>query len=192
VTDDDPARDTTRGGGPASGDQRHADRSYGEVVVVGALAVLGAAAVVGAPGYGILVEGNRVGPGLVPLVAGILVAMLFGAAFVEAMRGARTMQGAGGQGPAVRDGHDIFGRTREQRVRQLWIVVGLLLVTLLLVPVIGFLLAFGLFTFVVSTAVEGRPLLQAILISLVAVAAVYAIFVEFLAVPLPGGSLGLG
>lgn len=180
MTDNEPDRDTTRGG------------SYREVVVVGALAVLGAAAAAAAPGYGILVEGNRVGPGLVPLVAGILVAMLFGAVFARALRRARTPQGAGSHGPAASDGLDIFGRTREQRERQLWTVMGLLLVALLLVPVVGFLPGFGLFTFVVSTAVEGRPLLQSILISLIAAAAVYAMFVEFLAVPLPGGLLGLG
>jgi putative tricarboxylic transport membrane protein len=158
----------------------------GEVVLWGLLAVLGAAAAAWAPHYRLRIEGDQVGPGLIPFVAGLLVALLCGAACVQAARRAH----AAGPPPAG-DDVDIFGRTRLQRVRMLWVVFGLLLATLLLVQAVGLLVAFGLFVLVVSTAIENRPLPASLLIAGLAVAVVYAIFVSFLGVPLPGGALGL-
>jgi hypothetical protein len=159
----------------------------GEVVLWGLLAVLGAAAAAWAPHYRLRIEGDQVGPGLIPFVAGLLVALLCGAATVQAAKRAHAAPPPAPTGDDV----DIFGRTRLQRVRMLWVVFGLLLATLLLVQAVGLLVAFGLFVLVVSTAIENRPLPASLLIAGLAVAVVYAIFVSFLGVPLPGGALGL-
>jgi hypothetical protein len=59
------------------------------------------------------------------------------------------------------------------------------------VPVLGFLISFGLLLFVCSYAVERQGLLPSVLVSVVSVAAVYGIFVAFLSVPLPTGALGI-
>ena len=69
---------------------------------------------------------------------------------------------------------------------------GALFVAVLLVPVLGFLVAFFGLSLFVSAVVERRPWLPSALIALVSVAAIYAIFVLFLRVPLPGGLLGVG
>lgn len=89
-------------------------------------------------------------------------------------------------------GVDIFGRTAAQRVRQLWTVVGALLLTVALVPIAGFPLSFGALVFFVSTVVERRPLLVASLVTALSLLAVHLVFVMFLGVPLPTGLLGVG
>jgi len=178
---------------PKASDVRRAARldvvvRNGEVAVYGVLTVLGAAAAVAAPSYGLEVEGNRVGPGLLPFVAGVLVAVLCGAALVQAARRVRTPEAA----VAPAEDVDVLGRDRAQRLVMLRMVFGLLLATLLLVQVLGLLLAFGLFVVAVSTVVERRPLWAAVAIAALAVAVLYGVFVEFLTVPLPRGPLGLG
>lgn len=83
----------------------------------------------------------------------------------------------------------MLGRTPEQRVRNLWVVFAAVTVTVLLVPVLGFLVAFGLLVLLIATVVEGRGLLSSAIIAAVAIAAAYGIFVGFLDVPLPQGLL---
>jgi hypothetical protein len=87
---------------------------------------------------------------------------------------------------------DIFGRTARQRSRQLAVVSIALIVTVLLVPVLGFLGAFLLLSVFISAVVEKRRWLPSVLISVIAVVLVYALFVGFLRVPLPGGLIGIG
>lgn len=89
------------------------------------------------------------------------------------------------------DGVDILGRTQRQRNRMLAIVLGLVVVTLALVQVVGFLLAFVLLLFVVAVFVEHRRVLPSALVAVAAGAVTYAIFVALLRVPLPQGLLGL-
>jgi putative tricarboxylic transport membrane protein len=57
--------------------------------------------------------------------------------------------------------------------------------------VLGFLLSFGLLLFVCSYAVERQGLLPSVLVSAASVAVIYGIFVSFLSVPLPAGTLGI-
>jgi putative tricarboxylic transport membrane protein len=161
----------------------------GEVVAYGVLALLGAAAVVTAFGYGVLVEGGRVGPGFVPLLAGASLAGLCGAVFV---RKAREACASDTLAEAPPTDVDIFGRTASTRVRILWTVFGLTLLTLLLVPYLGFLASFGLLVLAVSTLVERRRPVPSLAIAVCAVAVAHAVFGLFLHVPLPGGLLGIG
>lgn len=162
-----------------------------ELVTWAAIALFGAAFAVGGLGYGLTKEGGQVGPGLLPALSG---GLLMVTALVQVVR---TVRGTGAvpeqtDGGIVAAEDDLDGRTTQQRTRILWTVFGLTLVTLLLVSVLGFLAAFGLMVLVVSVAVERRPVIPALAISVLAVAVVYAIFVVFLRVPLPGGLFGIG
>jgi hypothetical protein len=96
-----------------------------------------------------------------------------------------------GAGPGV-DDIDIFGRTPQQRARQLLIVFVALVVAVLLVPVLGFLVSFFVLSLFISAVVERRRWIPSVIVSFLAVAAVYGLFVGFLEVPLPTGLLGIG
>jgi putative tricarboxylic transport membrane protein len=158
-----------------------------------ALATLGVAAVIIGAGYGVFDEGGRVGPGFMPVLAGSLMA-LFGLLDLGLSwrRGAATVDpGDAGQNAQCTEQRDVRGRTSRQRQQQLWVVFGLILLALLLVPALGFLISFGLLLFVCSCAVERQGLLPSLLVSVVSVAVIYGIFVTFLSVPLPTGALGI-
>jgi hypothetical protein len=168
-----------------------ADRTAGpraQAVAFGVLAALGAAVFGTSFGFGILGEEGRVGAGLLPMVTGLLLLLLSaGQLAARVLRAAPRGPDRGGeQGPGV----DATGRTEPQRVRRLWTVVAALPVTVLLVPLVGFLPALGLLVLFVSAVVERRPPLVALLVTAVAVAAGYGVFAEFLDVPLPTGAVG--
>jgi hypothetical protein len=96
-----------------------------------------------------------------------------------------------GTGPGP-DDVDIFGRTPQERGRQLVTVFAALVVACLLVPVLGFLVSFFVLSLFISAIVERRGWIPSLIVSFLAVAAVYGIFVGFLDVPLPTGLLGIG
>ncbi len=181
---------------------RRADR--GELVAYGVLVVLGGAVFVSAFSYDVFLEGSRIGPGFLPMLLGVLLVLLSGAALVSSLRSSRpepvsvleTLAGAddvpdetttaapvGEEDPGV----DVLGRTPRERVKQMRIVVAATFVTLLLVPYAGFLLAFGALVLFIATVVERRSWLSALAITGVAVAVVYGVFAVFLDVPLPTG-----
>jgi hypothetical protein len=98
---------------------------------------------------------------------------------------------ATGSGPGP-DDIDIFGRTPQERARQLVTVFVALVIAVLLVPLLGFLVSFFLLSVFISAVVERRRWLPSLIVSFLAVAAVYGVFVGFLDVPLPTGLLGIG
>jgi putative tricarboxylic transport membrane protein len=159
----------------------------GEVVTYGALTLLGVVAAVVGRGYGLLLPNGQIGPGMVPTVSGVLLAVLGAVLLVRAIREHRTAPPA----PIDRDSRDIFGRTEPERVRHLWVVFGLLLAAIFAVSILGFLVSFGAFVLVVSTWVERRRLLSSLAITVSAVVFIYLVFVVFLRVPLPQGLLGI-
>jgi putative tricarboxylic transport membrane protein len=154
------------------------------------LATLGVAAVIIGAGYGVFDESGRIGPGFMPVLAGGLMA-LFG--LLDLGLSWRPQAVTVTTEDAHQDAQctDVRGRTSRQRQQQLWVVFGLVLLALLLVPVLGFLISFGLLLFVCSCAVERQGVLPSLLVSVVSVAVIYGIFVTFLSVPLPTGALGI-
>lgn len=167
---------------------------------------LGLAAALTAAGYGVLGDDGRIGPGFLPAVAGTLMAVFAAVNLVTSRTRAGTtlesvvesqIPGLGSpetapKGPDVGPGDtDIYGRTQRQRDRMLWIVVGIVLSTVLLVPLLGFLIAFAALLLVIAVAVEKRKILPSILVSVVTLGVTYAIFVMFLRVPLPQGIFGI-
>jgi putative tricarboxylic transport membrane protein len=161
----------------------------GDVVASTVLTLLGVVAAAAGLGYGAFVDGGRVGPGYVPLFAGVLLAGLGAAMLVLAVRSVAGA-GTGGADPDAEPGADIFGRTHRQRMRILWSVLGLTLLAVVLVPYVGFLVAFGLLVLIVSVLVEGRRVLPSLAVTVATVAVTYGVFGLFLQIPLPVGLLG--
>lgn len=167
---------------------------------------LGISAVAMGAGYGVLDDDGRIGPGFLPAVAGALMAFF---AAVNVLTSGRKQTApldmvedriAGtdlGEAPQGMDGSangedlDIYGRTQRQRDRMLWTVIGIVLATVVLVPLLGFMLAFAAMLLVIAVVVERRKILPSVLVSVLTLAATYAIFVLFLRVPLPQGILGI-
>ena len=157
--------------------------------------------------YGWFNEGNRVGPGLVPAVTGALVALISGGLLIATLLRRAPSRSEGlaqiatattGDSALVEeeergeDDVDMFGRTPAQRVRQLWLVTGGLLVALYLIGFVGMLPALGLFCLFASIYVERRPWLPSVLVTAASLAVAYGVFVVFLEVPLPTGYLDFG
>jgi putative tricarboxylic transport membrane protein len=157
-----------------------------EAVAFGVLTLLGAAVFGTSFGFGILGDEGRVGPGLLPMVTGLLLLLLCGGQLLVRLRRLRRV----GEPREPDSGVDVFGRTESQRVRQLWTVVVATPIAVLLVPLLGFLPALGLLVLFIAAVVERRPPLVALAIAAVAVAAGYGVFMEFLDVPLPTGAVG--
>lgn len=171
----------------------------------GVIIALGLAAAVVGAGYGFLDGDGRIGPGFLPSIAGALMAVF---AAVNALTSGRKQSatlesvvegqipGLGQEeaSPEVTAGNndlDIYGRTQRQRDKMLWTVIGIMLATVLLVPLLGFMLAFAAMLVVVAVVVERRKILPSIAVSVITLAATYAVFVLFLRVPLPQGILGI-
>ncbi len=177
----------------------------GQVTAFALLIAAGGYLVVTSFGYGLRNEDDSVGPGLLPLVIGACMVVLAGYELVVQVGGGRTpprdaladlagdrpAEAEGGDGDRA-DGIDIFGRTEPERVHQLWTVAAAMLVAILLVPLCGFLGAFGALVLFISVWVERRPWPAAVAVTAVSVAVVHVVFVLLLSVPLPGGLLGLG
>ena len=166
---------------------------------------LGIAAAAMGAGYGVLGGDGRVGPGFLPTAAGALMAFF---AAVNMLTSGRKQPatldsvveeqipgidyGAASVDPGEDSGDlDIYGRTQRQRDRMLWTVIGIVLATVVLVPLLGFILAFAAMLLVIAVVVERRKILPSVMVSVLTLAATYAIFVLFLRVPLPQGILGI-
>ncbi len=112
-----------------------------------------------------------------------------------AVAGAAAGGGSASPGAAADDSDDdvdIYGRTAAARTRQLWTVFVALVVAVLLVPLLGFVGAFFVLSVFISAVVERRAWLPSIVVSFVAVVIVWAVFSQFLNVPLPAGLIGIG
>ncbi|MDQ3461707.1 MAG: tripartite tricarboxylate transporter TctB family protein [Actinomycetota bacterium] len=157
----------------------------GEIACFAVLFLAGLYAVVMGLGYGVTNDDGLVGGGMVPTGAGLVLTALGGYLLVTALRGEEAPRAERDETP------DIHGRTESQRVRHLWQVFGLLLVTILLVEPLGFITAFSAFLLVVATIIEKRSFLGSLLMVVIGAATVYVLFVQLLRVPLPTGPLGL-
>ncbi len=147
------------------------------------LMALGAAFSIGTlASYNVMGQGGRIGPGFMPFSAGLLL-ILFGAMVaVGALLGGRgTEDGAdavddeAGEPSSPGSRYTVAG------------VFGLTLVAILLIPVLGFLVSFGLLIFVLVKFVEGKSLLLAAGAGVGGVIFAWFVFVLFLQIPLPGG-----
>lgn len=177
-----------------------------EAVAYGFLTALGGYALLTAFDYPILTESGQVGPGLLPAVFSGLITVISAGLLLATLAGRRAKHDDGlaeiahsvtadvssGPDDQADEGLDIFGRTAGYRMRQLQMVTVALVVSLLLVPLVGLLVALGLFSLVASILVERRPWLSSVVITAVSLVSIYLVFAVFLEVPLPTGLLGFG
>jgi putative tricarboxylic transport membrane protein len=146
------------------------------------LMTLGIAFAAGGTSYGVFGEGGRIGPGFMPFAAGSLL-VLFGA-----MIGA---EGLFRREAEPRDGKEASeDENNGEQGRSVRIAFGLMLVTILLIPVLGFLVSFGLLILALVTFVEREGWTRGILLSVGSVALTWVTFVLLLEIPLPTGFLG--
>jgi putative tricarboxylic transport membrane protein len=161
-----------------------------EVAVPAVLALIGVAALIAGIGYGLTDDKGQVGTGFLPVVAGGALAVLAVAEVISSRR----RQAAEAPEDAT-DTHkpdiDIQGRTPGQRVRILATVLGVVILTVALVPVLGFLLSFAGLLFVITMAVERMGALKSAAVTVITIAVIWFVFAQFLSVPLPQGMLGL-
>ena len=150
------------------------------------LAALGVAFAIGGTRYGVFGEGSRIGPGFMPLVAGVLL-VVFGVIIgVQATlhRGRVPSHAAQNTQEGGVEGEEEAGASTVA------VAFGLMLVTVLLIPVLGFLLSFGLLILALVTFVEREGWVRGLLLSVGAIAVTWLTFVVFLEIPLPPGILG--
>lgn len=153
-----------------------------QVVLFASLALIGGGFAVTAPAYGVLLAESRIGPGFLPLVAGL------GLALFSVLLLAEQLRAPAPEGP--QPGTDDFGRSPQQRMRILRRVFVLLPVAVALVPLVGMVVAFGLLVLVISTWLEGRRPLPALALSAGSAAVIHGVFSVVLQVPLPTGVFG--
>lgn len=157
---------------------------------------LGTAAIIGGFGYDVISSTGRIGAGFLPVMAaGAMVTFAVANLLTSRFRpepatvGSSIEQERADAGPDT--DIDIYGRSQKQRTRMLWTVLGLLVATVLLIPVLGFILAFGLLLVVIAVLVEKKKVLPSLVVSVIALASTYALFVGVLRVPLPEGIFGI-
>lgn len=178
------------------------------------LTLLGVAVAVASAGYGLFGEGSRLAPGFTPFLTGTVLALLGAGIAARALRPtsppAHPDEPAGPQEPPdrvpsgpVADAPVSLGQVAHaeeggaapeasgRHTRMVTVVYALCAATILLTPLLGFLLAFGLLVLVLVVAVERRGLLPGAALAAGATAAAWLVFERFLAVPLPIGVLGI-
>lgn len=182
-----------------TGADRHQAAETATLAVLGALGV--GVALVGS-GYGVSVD-QRVGPGFLPLVAGIGLALMCATLLLGRLRGSAAAAGDSdvetpATSAAAAAAHGANGSpnapdeaSAEPRNHPAVLVFAGLIVTIVLVPLIGFLESFALLLMFVSVVVERRPVLPALGVTALAVAVIYLVFVQFLSVRLPMGLLAI-
>lgn len=155
----------------------------GTVLLVG----IGGAFAVGGAGYGIFGEGGRIGPGFMPFMTGILVAV-FGAMIGLGLfiRSRRTE----GDAPE-RYGMPGDGETETASEKTVAIVFAMTLVAILVTTFAGFLPAFGLLVFALVKFIEKGSIFAAAALGVGSAAGAWFVFVFFLQIPLPTGVFGL-
>lgn len=186
-----------------------------DYVATALLVALGAATAIGSLGYGLLAEDGRVGPGFMPFVAGVLLVLFGGLVGWETWRRGRKAPAATNpraptdsatgatSAPDGSGGRPAVGQERAAEVdeetgeegsgRTVAAVFGLTLVAILLTPVLGFLISFGLLVFALVRFVERESAILGAALGVGAAVALWLVFVVLLSIPLPEGVFeGLG
>jgi putative tricarboxylic transport membrane protein len=158
-----------------------------DLIGSGLLAAIGVAFAIGGTQHGVFGEGGRIGPGFMPFFAGSLLVVF------AAMIGVGALRHAPGSSRPESDVRDVpEGGEEAGSGRTVAFVFGLTLVAILLIPLLGFLISFGLLVFALVRFAEGESLLLAAAVSVGAVVVAWVVFVFFLQIPVPAGVFGLG
>jgi putative tricarboxylic transport membrane protein len=138
------------------------------------LLAFGLAAAVVSRSYDLRQANGDVGPGAVPLTAGLLIVLLSG---VNAGRSLRAMRVAGDQQAA--------NRTGVRELAKPFAVMGLMVAFVVALPVVGFPIASAGLVATLVIAVERRPVHVGLTLAVLAGAIQWIVFYQFLRLPLP-------
>jgi hypothetical protein len=159
---------------------------------------LGAAFAVGSTSYELFGQGGRIGPGVLPFGAGILLivfgGVVGGGALWRFVRSPEMIEEQEPKETEEDDKREQDAGAGEESSRTVAYLFGLMLVTILFVPILGFPLSFGLLVFTITTVIERESILLGLMLSIGGVVAMWLLFIQFLQVPLPQGlfELALG
>lgn len=158
-----------------------------DLIGAGLLMALGVAFAVGAASnFQLFGEGGRIGSGFMPFAAGVLL-VVFGA-----MIGGEALLGRRPEGTGQPEDESGGGTVEVGSRYTVAVVFGLTLAAVLLIPVLGFLVSFGLLVFALVAFVEEGGLLLGAGMGIGAAFLTWLVFVLFLGIPLPSGFLGIG
>lgn len=152
------------------------------IVAYGVLAVLGAAFFALSFQYDFLKAGDLVGPGLLPRVAGLMLALIGVGLILQEIFVGSTLAGDSGM---VLEGDDA-PLSRETAIK-LVSVFGLITVSLLLTPVLGLIPSLALLVFVLTVFIEKMSVVVSTIVTVSAAVVAYLLFVILLQFPLPMG-----
>jgi hypothetical protein len=158
-----------------------------DLIGSGLLAAIGVAFAIGGTQHGVLGEGGRIGPGFMPFFAGSMLVVF------AAMIGVGALRRVPASSEAESDVRDVpEGGEEAGSGRTVAFIFGLTFVAILLIPLLGFLISFGLLVVALVRFVEGESLLLATAVGVGAVIIAWVVFVFFLQIPVPAGIFGLG
>ncbi|MCI2266401.1 tripartite tricarboxylate transporter TctB family protein [Sediminivirga luteola] len=181
-------------------------RHRSDLIGTAVLGTVGTIAAVMGLGYGVFTEGNRVGPGFLPVVVGLFILVAAGLELGRILFAGRALsegsvmalvedveQEAAEQISETRreEQRDTFGRTAKQRNWAPLYIFAVLAAALLLVDLVGLVLSFALAVAFLIIVIERRPWWVGLLATAGAVAFIVVIFKALLGIPLPSGYLGL-
>lgn len=152
----------------------------GVLIAYGVVAVIGALFFALSFSYDFLKQGDLVGPGFLPRVAGAILAVLGILLVIQEVRVGSTLAGDSG----VAEDHQPMNRKTAMKIV---LVFGLITAALLLAPLLGLIPALYLLLLALTLGVERMPVVPSLIVCTVAAVVGYALFVLLLRVPIPMG-----
>lgn len=153
---------------------------WNEVFVGTPMILLGMGfAVWGGLQYDLIRDDGVLGPGFLPLASGIAMAV-FGCWGV-ASACLQHLEASRSEKPVATDSES----TDERSMTTVWVVFALMAIAIVLAPIIGFFLSFGLLVFALITFVERERVLHAVLLAVGASLLSWLVFHQLLHVAMP-------
>jgi putative tricarboxylic transport membrane protein len=180
-------------------------RLRGDLVLIVLLLVAGLGAIGGGIGYQVTVESGQVGPGFMPVVAGLLITVPAALQLIRTLRPATEItddesisptsaiaaEAAAVTDAATADGLDEFGRSDSERGRAVFLIFVLIGAAVLLTELVGLLISLGLMVFVLYTLVEKHAWWKGLIAGASTFLFGLIVFKTLLQVALPTGLLDL-
>lgn len=157
---------------------------WGEVIVAVSLILLGIGFAGWGEQYGLLTNEGVIGPGFIPVVAGLMLAAFAG---VSATKACWQLLKTWRAEKTVATASESSGEQRPL-ITALFVFASIV-AAILLAPILGFLLSFGLLVLVLVTVVEREKFWLGLLLGVGASVAAWFIFIGLLNIPVPEGFL---